>query len=242
MQLKSLLLKLILLISITTPISASAIQVNSMLSTFNTSENEPVFTVTNNDGIPLFVKTDISEITVENNKIIDTPYTNDNIQSWKLNTTPSKLMLVNGQSKDVYADDLCQSGCNEKEDKVFRISFIPRPYIDPGKKIESSSVSLLVGFAPLLVIPANDPVIDYDYQIDREKSTFKFNNKGSTLLYFSISSCTPAKLRDGELCQSTYPVLAGRNRSFNIPTDILASATKLTVVNHDETFIKTFDL
>lgn len=240
MQLKNITIRLLLLFSMLASYSANAIQVNTMLSVVDDTQEKPAFTVTNNDGLTLFVRTEMAEITVKDNKIIEIPYTNDNISTWKINTTPAKLMLLNGQAKDIYADYLCLNDCNETKDTVFRVSFIPQPYIDPEKKqSENNSVALLVGFAPLLVVPAKDPIIDYNYQLDKENSTLSFNNKGTTLLSFSINTCTPAKLRDGEQCQASYPVLAGRNRSFTIPENIINNAKKITVVNHDESFIKT---
>ncbi|CDT67785.1 conserved exported hypothetical protein [Vibrio coralliirubri] len=239
MQINKAFFRQLFLLSLLASFNADAIQLNTMLSIFDESGEKPAFTVTNNDGLTLFVRTDIAEITVDNNEVIETPYTSDNIQDWRLNTTPSKLMLMNGQSKNVYADFLCNNGCSAKRDSVFRVSFIPQPYVDPDKKSEKSTVSLLVGFAPLLVVPASDPIIDYDYQVDKAHEQVRFNNKGTTLLHFSINACTPAKLRDGEQCQISYPVLAGRDRFFTIPSNILNSAKKITVVNHDESFIKT---
>lgn len=231
-----LLLSLLFSLSITT--NAYAIQVDRMLATMDAQGDKPVFTIKNNDGITLFVQTDIAEINVENNVIIETPYNSENLLDWKLNTTPSKIMLLDGQSKDIYADDLCGDRCSKQHDAVYRVSFIPQPYIDPESK-QQNRVSLLIGFAPLLIKPAEDPLIDYEYQRDDANKAIKFNNKGTTLLYFSINTCTPAKLREGTQCEVSFPVLAGRHRSFTIPDAIYNEAKKITVVNHDETYIKT---
>lgn len=238
MSMKNILLGLGAIISIAATSDAHAIQVNTMLATLDAQGDKPAFTVKNNDGATLFVRTEIAEVTVENNKIVETPYTNENLADWKLNTTPSKIMLLNGQSKDIYADDLCGDRCDKRHDSVYRVSFIPQPYIDPEGK-QQNTVSLLIGFAPLLVKPAEDPVIDYEYERDDESKTVRFNNKGTTLLYFSINTCTPAKLREGKQCEVSYPVLAGRDRNFTIPDEIFNDAQKITVVNHDETYIKT---
>ncbi|HIF9291721.1 TPA: hypothetical protein ACX6Q0_003775 [Photobacterium damselae] len=222
-------------------LSTQAFIVDSMVKFPQKGSENGIFTLNSNINKTEYINISIDKITVKNNKLEKETYTRDNFPLWDLATAPGKLVLHAGEAKDVAVKFLCQKNChNENEDLVYQIGFIP--VNDPNKKMTGQKVNMLFGMAPYYIIPAKHPKIDYEYNYDEKSHKLTINNTGNTYLNFNIDNCKDHNKDKGKDCSSNNHLLAGRTRTITIPKHLISRNTLLRVSNHDESFIKKFNL
>ena len=130
-------------------VSAMAI---SSLMLINSEDQAGIFTLDNTDQITYFLKTSVSKVEIKDNKIIKTPYTRENLDSWQIATKPSKFVVEPNMIKDIQIENICGDDCDRSVDQVFQIHIEPVSYTNEGE--DQSKISMLFGFAPYYVLPA----------------------------------------------------------------------------------------
>lgn len=183
-----------------------AIQVSDLFVVAN-SKDQAVITVTNTESERVFLNSSVSEIIVlDNGSIEEKRYTKDNIEEWKLNVYPARSILEPGFKKDVTMKFTCNEvKCDRNKDQVFKVGLVPIPYYE-GEP-DSSLVQFSIGFAPVIIVPANPAEIDLEYTYTKQGKLTLFN-KGKTFIYVDVlpEGCEESK----DECAKYLKILAGR--------------------------------
>lgn len=221
-------------------LSAQAMSIsNLMLVNSEAHEGKAgIFTLSNSDDITYFLKTSISKIEVQNNQVIKTPYSRDNLEQWDIVLKPSKLVMEPKMVKELMVEEICGSRCNDDRDRVYQINIEPVAYELKGEN--ESKVNMMFGFAPYYVIPAKNSRVEY--QLDYDGQNLRVNNTGNTLINLIIDQCKgksaeelKALKKDKEKrCRITYSVISGRDRQFSLPPELRRENLDVVVLNHDE--------
>ncbi|MCG9781537.1 hypothetical protein L1D52_04170 [Vibrio brasiliensis] len=192
---------------------AFAIQVSDLFVVAN-SKDKAVVTVTNTERERVFLNSSVSEIIVTNNgKTEEIKYTKDNIEAWKLNVYPARSILEPGFKKDVTMKFSCITRqCNRNQDHVFKVGLVPVPYYE-GEP-DSSLVQFSIGFAPIIVVPANPSKIDLEYSYTQQ-GKLTLINRGKTFLYVDVF---PEGCAGGDTkCVKHLKILSGRKYETMFP-------------------------
>ncbi|BAJ02983.1 fimbrial biogenesis chaperone [Shewanella violacea] len=210
-----------------------AMAISSLMLT-NPDGQAGVFTLDNTDKITYFLKTSVSKVEIIDNKIIKTPYTRENLDSWEIATKPSKLVIEPNMVKEIQVESICGAKCGTDRDRVYQINIQPVSYSTDGK--EQSKIDMLFGFSPYYIVPAKESKIKYHLDYKGEIITAK--NSGNTLINIVIDQCEKdaAKKSAKALCKANFTILAGRTRDVHVPKELQRGELNLMVLNHDETF------
>ena len=190
-----------------------------------------VFTVSNEKTIPEFIQTKIIQVEVQDNQLVRTPYTEDNVDDWRVTLTHPKMIVEPGREKNVGVRSLCGSKCDFSNDQYFFVRFEPSPY-DPEVN-KKSEVSNNFGYRPIFVIPANKQKIDFSIVVKNDELVVE--NNGNTFIKAHIDQCND---KVNSECQLTALSLAGRKRGYKLPKHIDTKNLMVEVVNHDQSYRK----
>ncbi|MEZ8747354.1 hypothetical protein AB4189_23615 [Vibrio sp. 10N.286.49.E1] len=211
---------------------SSAVYLDKMLQVSDENGNAS-FTVTNDKEIVYFVETKINEIvTTEEGGLVRKPYTRENLAEWTVAISNPKFIIEPGRTKSLGIRAICGDSCSWGEDRTYEIVFIPKPYAN-GSESGEQSVNIFVGYAPILIVPAKEPKVDYD--IDVIGKSLSIHNKGNTMLRVLIDNCQGVKKNS---CSVFYTLIKGRKKSFDLPKGLVNKNLNVTVLNHDESFRK----
>jgi P pilus assembly chaperone PapD len=198
---------------------AQAIGISSMLE-YADERGEATYTISNTDDYRQYINTAISEVSVVNGVLKNTPYTRNNIDIWALEVRPARTILEPGFKKNIMVKYQPKKGIERADrDRVFQLSFVPTPYFAEGEK--PLQVKVAFGFAPLLIVPAKQPQ-PLKYEMVYRGDKVVVTNKGDTFFSLTLDGCgknVPAKVRDA--CVSTATVLAGRTLNIELPKDVV---------------------
>lgn len=197
-----------------------------------------VVTLTNDLDKPSFIKTSINELTTnDKGEIVRTPYTKDNIESWRVMTTSPKLILEPGRTKDVGVRSLCYKvKCDSDRDMTFSVVFEPAPYLKKGEA-QTSAVQVNYGYSVIYVIPAKKS--EMQYTISRNGKSIEIFNKGNTMLTFVLDRC---KTDNKTNCRVQERVISGRLRKFDLPDYMESVTVEVDIYNHDESYSRKINL
>lgn len=221
---------------------SQAMSINSlMLVNEDAAEGQNgIFKITNHEDITYFLKTEVFKVDVVDNQVVKTKYTKDNLSEWDIVPKPSKLVVEPKIVKEFMVEEVCGDRCNSDRDRVYQINIIPVSYELSNEK--QSRVNMLFGFAPYYVIPATESHVKYDLEYDGKH--LRANNSGNTLIRLVIDQCSTKseqELKDinadnTKRCRISYTVIAGRDRSFELPEELRTRNLDVTVLNYNESF------
>lgn len=234
MQFKKLTLSLLSLLMACYSVPSHAFKVDKMVLVGDQRGNG-IITITNDESRPLFINTEIDEITIENGvDVKKTPYTRENVADWKISLTYQKLVLSPGEEKDIGIRSLCHNTtCDESKDLMFMLSFVPSTYKEQSES-NQSAVEVNYGFSPVYIIPTTKPEMDYDIINNGDKLVV--NNRSNTLIEVFIDSCDSKVTKQ---CRQKFTVLSGRNKAFRLLETVQRDELNVIVNSHDSRYSKT---
>lgn len=189
---------------LTLPFKVLAIQVSDLFVVAN-KQDKAVVTVTNTNDSRVFLNTSVSEILLDKGELIEKKYNKHNIDDWKLNIFPARSILEPGFKKDIIMKFNCDGKtCDRNRDHVFKVGLVPVPYYEG--ELDMSLVQFSVGFAPVVVVPANPSQIELEY-IYSDDGDLLLTNHGKTFLYVDV---VPKTCSGDESCIRKLKILAGR--------------------------------
>lgn len=196
-------------LSLLSSVSAYAIGINSMLE-YTDAKGNAEFIITNSEDYRQYVNVLITELVVENGEIRKVPYTRNNVHQWAMSSHPARSILEPSFKKNfllMYQPKVGEAIVNR--DKVFQVSFVPAPYFAENEK-EGSAVKMAFGFAPIVIVPAKEPLpLEYEAIYRGDKVTvFNKGNSSFTLFLDGCPKGTAERARDA--CCTNAIVLAGR--------------------------------
>lgn len=190
-----------------------------------------VVTLNNDESRPIFITGSIQELKIENGvNILKTDYNRDNINDWKISITHPKLILKEGESKDIGIRSLCHNvSCDDSADLMFRLPFSPQ-YYDEGND-SKNSVEIQYGFAPIFIIPTSKP--SYSYSLFNYGEQLLVKNNSNTLLTILVDSCSD-EIKKG--CSESHVLLAGREKEFDLPVKMQRQYLNVVVASYDRSY------
>lgn len=194
--------------------TAHAITVSSMLEIAD-GEGKAEIAVTNTESYRQYLNIAVSEITVKDGEIIETPYTRDNIENWSIEVRPTRSIIDAGFKKTITAKFI---GDRETltQDRTFKITIIPSPYFKPGEEPENV-MKLVFGFAPVIIIPAENSTPEIDYQLSYKGDKVYIENKGDSFFTAYLNTCKNGfESQETKDCSTRVNVLAGRKMAINL--------------------------
>ncbi|MET2846747.1 hypothetical protein ABXV23_08295 [Vibrio owensii] len=232
MKLKNITLPLLSLAFTVFSVPSQAFKVDKMVIVGDERGNG-IITLSNDQGVPLFINTEIDEVSINNGVDIDkVNYSRDNLEDWKISLTYQRLVLKPGEEKDIGIRSLCHNTtCDNSKDLMFMLSFIPSKYQEGERG--TSGVDINYGFAPVYIIPTTVP--KFDYEILNKGETLEVKNDSNTMINIFIDSCDSQVTAQ---CRQKLTVLAGRDKTFNLLDTIQRDALDIIVNSHDDSYSK----
>ncbi len=207
-----------------------------------TDQGKGEFVVTNSADYRQFIQVAITALSVEDGQLTKMAYSRDNIDQWRLQVNPARTAIDVGMQKVFTVQYEPQSEQEREQDHAYQLTFVPTPYFTDGEP-NKSTVQLAVGFAPVLIVPAeNDQPLSY--HMTREGGQLHIHNKGGTYLRALLDVCPDgAKGSVQEACMKTIYVLAGRELSVDLST-MFQEAEKINarLSTHRSTYRQTVTL
>ncbi|WP_372384025.1 hypothetical protein AB8613_14905 [Vibrio sp. BS-M-Sm-2] len=216
--------------------SVNALQLDKMIIVSDKNSNG-ILTLTNDEDDIIFVDSKVEEISISNGtEIKKKKYTRQNLEDWKISLTNQKLILKPGQEKVVGIRSLCsESKCENDKDLMFLTTFYPSPYLK--EENDNSSIQVNFGFAPVYVIPTKNP--EFSYELINQGDRLHVINDSNTLINIYANSCEG---QNKQACQKMYTVLAGREKSFKLPSVMQSESINVTVTSHDRSYTEKYTL
>lgn len=223
---------LIIAAIVTTP--SYAMNIDSMLLVGDKSGNG-VFRLSNSSGNTEYINTTITQLIVENNELKRVEYSSDNFIHWAVTVTHPKFILEPNREKQVGVRALCGNECDFSHDQYFLVGFSPSAY---SKNSKNTAMSINFGYRPLYVIPAKEQKVDYTVELTGSHE-IKIKNTGNSFIKVDVNQCNKNMK---ENCSAIFMSLAGRERTYRLPSNVNSKNLKITVVNHDESYKETITL
>ena len=232
------MLRVAVLLLLTVLGNAQAMMIDKML--LVSKGGTDYYEVTNNTETPMFIATRVVELDVSAEAVKETPYTAQNVASWKINVNPAKFVLMPNESKIAYVNvNKCANdqACKRAKDAVFAVNFVPQPYVPEGSEMQSN-VGIMFGFAPTYVLPADQQNIKYTFDVvtAKDKDQLKVTNTGNTLITVMVDQCS----QGGTQCKAHRQVYNGRTAAIDLPQRYKKGSLKIKVLNGDEQYHKDY--
>lgn len=192
------------------------------------------FVMSNNKQQTYFVESSINEIVVdEDGEITKVKFNQDNIQDWDIALSSHRTIIEPGRTKSIGVKAICGNQCDFSQDKTYEVILVPKPYA-MGAEESYQKVNVFIGYAPVFIIPAKEPELEYSISTIGEQ--IRIHNKSNTLIKVMIDNCQGT--RDGS-CSAYYTLIQGRAKQFNLPKTLVGKDLNITVFNHDESYRET---
>ncbi len=198
-----------------------------------------IFTASNSTQAKEYIMATVVKIDVQGNELIKTPLTRDNFSMWDLVINPAKTVLHPGERKNFAVKYLCKQDCFRETDSLYQIRFVPTA--PPAGEEEGTRVNIRFGIAPYYVIPATDQRVEYELDINDDTHSVTIDNTGNTFIKMEFDACN-VLLIDNKNCRVVYHILAGRNKTIDLPDSMVGKNVKVTVANHDQSIQEIFTL
>lgn len=199
------------------------------------------FNITNVEEHRQFIHVQARELQVgDKGELITVPYTRDNLEQWSLFANPARAIVEPSGKKAFRVRYQALPNHDKSKDKAYQLSFIPTPYFGESSE-KNSAVQVAVGFAPFVVVPAEeDQALKYAIKHNGESLTVE--NKGKTYIRGYLDAC-PANTEKSERddCQKMVYVLAGRKLDVDLPKK-MQNQIEVNLSTHHSKFKDKFDL
>ncbi|TCW20762.1 hypothetical protein [Vibrio crassostreae] len=193
---------------------SNAIEINSMFVVAD-KNGEGSFTIKNTTDKRIFMNVGMFEMNVVNSEIEKKAYNRDNILDWKINVRPAKTIIDPGYVKDFKVSMKCKNVCDDNQDQLFQLAFVPTPYFDDEFN-EPKVVQMSIGFGALFLNAAKDTPIRYQALFDGQNVTI--DNQGDSYLKARLTNCPEGIEREEKTnCEKTVNVLPGRKLNVELP-------------------------
>lgn len=213
--------------------------VDSMIKVSNKVGSE-TFTLTNTAEDKIYISGEIYRIELKDGEIEKTKLTRDNFSSWDLSLHPRKAIMEKGEVRDFSVKYLCEKQCDRSKDLVYQVVFEPALASSPDT--DTHNVSMIISMGPYYIIPALNQKVDFDWDYNKERKEIRFKNTGNTFLRVEFNHCSGLDDTSESRCRLVRSFISGRERTISFPPSFGDSSISVTVVNHDESFKKTFTL
>ncbi|WP_045450109.1 molecular chaperone [Vibrio owensii] len=199
------------------------------------------FNITNVEEYRQFIHVQARELQVgDKGELITVPYTRDNLEQWSLFVNPARAIVEPSGKKAFRVRYQALPNNDKTKDKAYQLSFIPTPYFGESSE-KNSAVQVAVGFAPFVVVPAEeDQALKYTIKHNGESLTVE--NKGKTYIRGYLDAC-PADIEKSERddCQKMVYVLSGRKLDVDLPEN-MQHQIEVNFSTHHSKFKDKFDL
>lgn len=206
-------------------VPAHAIGINSMLE-YADPKGRAEFIITNSEDQRQYINVLITELIVENGELRKVPYTRDNVDQWVMSAHPARAIVEPGFKKTfLLMHQPIVGEPNANKDRVFQVSFVPTPYIAEDDIVQNSAVKMAFGFAPLVIVPAKEP-LPLAYDMTYSDSSVTVVNRGNTAFTLFLDGCPKdtAEKERGK-CSADAVVLAGRKLNVALPASMASQST-----------------
>ncbi|NOH79979.1 hypothetical protein F0231_09520 [Vibrio sp. RE86] len=227
--------------------AANAFNVDKMIVVADEKGNG-IVNLINDEAHPLFVKSHIQEIRIDNgSEIVRTDYSRENLTDWKVSLTNSKLVLKPGEEKSVGIRSLChQVSCDNSKDLMFMLPFTPSRYNPTGEKL--TGVEINYGFSPLYIIPTTEPRLDY--KLFNQGEELRVVNNSNTMINVYVDSCNDDNKSNCKQkysvvksnCKQKYSVVSGRDKTFPLAKNMQSERLDVTVTSYDKKYSNEMEL
>lgn len=225
-----------LILAMGTSMGVQALGVDSLIKIMDS--NQEVMTVSNQDGYRQFVNLNISEVSVVDGKLVPTPYSKENIDTWSLETRPSKMILDDGQSKKFSIRYFGDQTLNK--DRLYSIGVVPTPYYSEGEA-PPNTVQMVVGVAPYVIVPAKQDK-PLSYSVKYEDKAVVVKNLGETYFRAVVKGCDSVALkRPVRECANSSYVLSGRELRITLP-EKSNQEIEVSLNTNNNTYKQTFNM
>ncbi|EEA1425011.1 hypothetical protein C4N44_22515, partial [Salmonella enterica] len=143
-----------------------ALGIDNMILISGQDKQGDFYNIVNDTEVPVYVKTEISEVNYVNGKNVESIYTRDNLKLWNITVNPNLYILDSKVSKKVSVNMIDEDRIRER-DEIYTVSFLPQPYITDEKKV--NQMSMQIGFKAYYILPAQ--ISDVKYSINYDKKT-----------------------------------------------------------------------
>ncbi|WP_425669757.1 hypothetical protein ACPSL3_07630 [Vibrio owensii] len=217
----------------------AGISISSMITFTENGMSE--FNITNIEEYRQFIHVQARELQVDNKgELVSIPYTRDNLERWSLFVNPARAIVEPKGKKAFRVRYEALADHDKAKDKAYQLSFIPTPYF--GEQSEkNSAVQVAVGFAPFVVVPAEEDQ-PLDYYVKHNGTSLRIENQGQTYIRTFIDAC-PNGLDKSERddCEKMVYVLAGRKIDVELPKK-MQGKIEVNFSTHHSKFKDKFDL
>lgn len=217
-------------------LAVQALSIDTMVLVSGQQSGGDTFTLTNNSEEPVFVRSELSRIDIQDNKSRETPLTRDNLSEWTMTLDPALFILDPGESRKISLRPLTDAATRSRDD-VYAVSFVPQSHKTvPG---ESDSMNLQVGFRAYYIVPAGTSQMNYQLDYDRKSGKVTLDNRGNTVMFAVLNQCgNGIKDEVGKPCSNTFMAAAGLSKTFEVPQWLRTDKMEFEVQNHNKTFSK----
>lgn len=215
---------------------AQAIEINTLINVADKT-GKATYSIINTQDKRLFLKAEISEVTIVDGEIVKTPYVRENIEDWEVDVRPARTIIDVGQTKDFEVTMRCKDKCVNDSDQFYQVAFVPTPYFD-GETKPKNSVQMAIGFGAILINPAFDQPIEYKAEYDHDEVMVK--NMGKNYLKGRLDTCKENKDNSSksDSCIKAFNVFPGRTMSIKLPDNMQKPYVDLTLSTNRKEFSK----
>lgn len=199
------------------------------------------FSITNVEDHRQFIHVQARELQVgDKGELITVPYTRDNLEQWSLFVNPARAIVEPSGKKAFRVRYEALPNHDKSKDKAYQLSFIPTPYFGESSE-KNSAVQMAVGFAPFVVVPAEDDQ-PLAYAIKHNGESLTVENKGKTYIRGFLDAC-PVDMKSDERddCQKMAYILAGRKLDIALP-EAMQNQIEVNFSTHNSKYKKKFDI
>ena len=199
------------------------------------------FSVSNVEDYRQFIHVQARELQVDDKgELITIPYTRDNLKQWSLFVNPARAIVEPKGRKAFKVSYQALPNHDKTKDKAYQLSFIPTPYFGENSE-KNSAVQMAVGFAPFVVVPAEQDQ-PLNYSVKHNGASLIVENKGKTYIRGYIDAC-PTDLEKSERkdCEKMVYVLAGRKLDVSLPQK-MQGKIDVNFSTHQSKYKDKFDL
>ncbi len=209
-----------------------ALSINTMVLISGKDPKGDFFILKNDSDDPVFVKTEMSVLTVRDNVSSEQAYTRENLGQWAVTTDPSLFILDPGESRQVVVKAMSASD-NRLHDEVYGIAFVPQATAPERQKKEQ--INIQVGFKAYYLVPATNSWMDYDIKYEHQSGKLTLTNRGNTLLLAELDQCKKELAVDVEKpCSTSFLAIAGKVKEYTVPEWLRQRQMVFRVVNHNK--------
>lgn len=217
-----------------------ALSINTMVLISGKDPKGDFFVLKNDSDTPVFVKTEMSVLTVRDNVSSEQAYTRENLGQWAVTTDPSLFILDPGESRQVAVKAMSAPG-NRLHDEVYGIAFIPQ--VTAPERQQKEQINIQVGFKAYYLVPAASSQMDYDIQYEHQSGKLTLTNRGNTLLLAELDQCKKDQPVDmAKPCSTSFLAIAGKVKEYRVPEWLRQRDMVFRVVNHNKQMSKTVTL